>query len=122
MKKVILYCWQLPQNIIGLLYSIFSDSSKEHSVQDVDIYRKKKNSGSVTLGKYIILDKYATDTTIRHEYGHTIQSKILGPLYLIIIGIPSIIHAIFHRKGSYYHFYTESWANKLTEKVKYNEQ
>ena len=25
-----------------------------------------------------------------HEYGHTIQSLILGPLYLIVIGIPSI--------------------------------
>ena len=121
MKKVILYCWQLPQNIIGLLYSIFSGSSKEHSVQEVDIYRKKKNSGSVTLGKYIILDKYAQNDTIRHEMGHTIQSKILCQLYLILIGIPSIIHALFHKKGSYFHFYTESWANKLTEKIKYNE-
>ena len=36
MKKVILYCWQLPQNIIGLLYSIFSGSSKEHSIKEVD--------------------------------------------------------------------------------------
>lgn len=26
-----------------------------------------------------------------HEYGHTIQSLMLGPLYLAIIGIPSTL-------------------------------
>ena len=30
-----------------------------------------------------------------HEYGHTIQSLILEPLYLIIIGIPSTLWEFF---------------------------
>ena len=30
-----------------------------------------------------------------HEYGHTIQSIILGPLFLLVIGIPSCIWQIF---------------------------
>ena len=46
---------------------------------------------------------------------HVKQSKILGPLYLLVIGIPSILHAWLndyihccanHNEG-YYHFYTE---------------
>lgn len=55
--------------------------------------------------------------TIQHESGHVKQSKILGPLYLLVIGLPSIVHAAMHRtvckNPNYYHFYTEKWANKL---------
>mgnify|MGYP006982744016 CR=1 FL=1 len=50
---------------------------------------------------------------------------MLGPLYLIIIGIPSISWAGLRRlipalkKINYYWFYTENWANKLTGLNKY---
>lgn len=30
-----------------------------------------------------------SEKTIKHEYGHQLQSYILGPLYLLIIGLPS---------------------------------
>ena len=60
-----------------------------------------------------------------HEYGHTIQSLVLGPLYLVIIGLPSVVWmnvpALSRwraRTGtSYYAFYTERWANTLGERV-----
>ena len=60
-----------------------------------------------------------------HEYGHTIQSLLLGPLYLIIIGIPSASWAnipYFRNKRrkdkiSYFSFFTEKWANSWGEKV-----
>ena len=83
--------------------------------QDAIVIIKRKTEGSVTLGRHIFLSSKATDTTVKHEYGHTIQSLILGPLYLIVIGIPSIIWAATHKKlasnKSYYWFYTESTAN-----------
>ena len=51
---------------------------------------------------------------IKHECGHSRQSDILGPLYLIVIGVPSVIHNIVHAVCSklglnwdYYKFYTE---------------
>ena len=53
-----------------------------------------------------------------HELGHHKQSLILGPLYLIVIGIPSLIHAWLWNPNSgksYYDFYTEHWANKLSK-------
>ena len=57
---------------------------------------------------------------IRHEYGHTIQSLILGPLYLPIVGIPSLIWSVYYRRKcrrfpalQYYSFYTERWADRL---------
>ena len=61
----------------------------------------------------------AGENTKNHEYGHTIQSNFLGPLFLIIIGLPSIIWAgcfdRYRRKHniSYYQFYTEKWADAL---------
>ena len=65
------------------------------------------------------------EQVIVHEYGHTIQSLILGPLYLIIIGIPSSFWAMtpmminYRKKNhiSYFSFFCERWANYLGEKV-----
>ena len=50
-----------------------------------------------------------------HEWGHTRWSLYLGPLYLLIIGLPSIIWAMIHTpysKRSYYWFYTERLADR----------
>jgi hypothetical protein len=55
---------------------------------------KNKNIGAVSLGQYIfIFSDYGKDEMriIKHEYGHTRQSHILGPLYLLVVGVPSII-------------------------------
>lgn len=58
-----------------------------------------------------------------HEYGHTIQSLMLGPLYLIIIGIPSTLWGFAGAKKRkneqipYGAFFTEGWANRLGERV-----
>ena len=47
----------------------------------------------VSLGKFIFVPKSAgkdpSEFLLNHEYGHTIQSLILGPLYLPLIGAPS---------------------------------
>ena len=72
------------------------------------------------------LDALAVDRRLLvHEYGHTIQSLMLGPLYLVVIGLPSALWLntpSFVRKRrqgrtSYYAFYTERWANRLGERA-----
>ena len=56
---------------------------------------------------------------LSHEYGHTIQSYILGPLYLLVIGLPSILWCGWisnwkcNQDKSYYWFYSEKWATYL---------
>lgn len=65
------------------------------------------------------------ESLLVHEYGHTIQSLILGPLYLFVVGIPSIIWCkckkfVNYRKENnvkYCSFYCEKWANDLGRKV-----
>ena len=54
--------------------------------------------GAITLGNYVFVGLNSEyRLTVKHELGHTIQSKILGPLYLIVIGIPSIIYCGLRR-------------------------
>lgn len=122
--KIFWFLWGLPQNLIGgLMFLLLKNKSKKIEIyKDSTIVFLKKGRGAVSLGKFIFFfSDYGVNTlkTIKHEYGHSIQSKILGPLYLIIIGLPSIVWAgLFknYRKEtgtSYYSFYTEKWADKL---------
>ena len=126
-RNLILFIWQLPQHIIALIYFGYLvmmckdsgvDSRYKQAIVIPCIMR-----GAVTLGNYVFVGLNSEyKETVKHELGHTIQSKILGPLYLIVIGIPSITYCglrrIFPslRKKNYYNFYTEKWANNLSEK------
>lgn len=115
------WIWQLPQNLIGLGYKAIISKDIISRVQEDAEYEcyLKRSNGGVTLGKYIFVYQRYSDLamTIKHESGHVKQSKILGPFYLLVIGLPSIIHAAMHRttckNTNYYHFYTEKWANNL---------
>lgn len=126
LKKFLLkWVWQLPQNLLGFLYKSITQASEIKYVYDdySDIkYYNNVLSGSVSLGNYIFLcENHQSDKkVILHEAGHSKQSIILGPLYLLVIGLPSIIWATmysylpyFNKYYSYYDFYTEKWANDL---------
>lgn len=120
-----LWLWQLPQNLLGLLLlAIYGWSAKidvkghNHLAPSSWIHFSKKMRGGISLGRYIILsERYETKyNTWHHERGHSIQSMYLGPLYLLVIGLPSILWAMWWNYGrgvSYYRFYTERWADKL---------
>lgn len=122
------WLWQLPQNLCGVIYKSASKNNRISVVENEDsrsvgaeVYLQK-SLGGVTLGKYIFINQDYTDkeAVIKHECGHVKQSKILGPLYLIVIGLPSLLHAWFIHdyiceNPNYYHWYTEKWANKLMD-------
>lgn len=126
-RNLILFIWQLPQHLLAILYigylvmmckDLGVDSRYKQAIVIPCVMR-----GAVTLGCYVFVGLNSEYRKIvKHELGHTIQSKILGPLYLIVIGIPSITYCglrrIFPslRKKNYYDFYTEKWANNLSEK------
>ena len=109
--------WQLPQNIVALVMLPFMGKLKLVSFRKFCWCIEGQNmSGGISLGNIAIVShaEAKREVYVAHEQlGHTVQSKILGPLYLFVIGIPSIIHAWLHKKcPCYYHFYTEKWANK----------
>lgn len=84
----------------------------------------KKMRGGISLGNYIILsysykNKKYYQKVWDHEFGHTRDSKMFGPLYLIVIGLPSLIWAWLYgtvikpTTNGYYKFYTEKRADIL---------
>lgn len=119
MRKILSYLWELPQNLIGLGLSFIYKYDELIPYGNKQIRYCKKFPGGISLGNYVFVGTKKKDI-IKHEYGHTIQSKLLGPLYLFIIGIPSIVWASIYgtklvpeTKNGYYKFYTERWADKL---------
>lgn len=123
------FLWQLPQAIVGLVMLIYF---KLYGGAELLSYRKmcfaysaKRMRGGISLGCFAFVSpRLAKDeAVIAHEQlGHTVQSKILGPLYLLIIGLPSLIHAsVYDRhKSCYYDFFCERNANYFA-KVKVDE-
>ena len=95
------WVWQLPQNLLGIIWKRIKKESVITSISNYDIRSVDaeaylmKAGGAVTLGKYVFISQTYRDQgmTIKHECGHVKQSKMLGPLYLIVIGVPSILHA-----------------------------
>lgn len=113
---ILLYIWQLPQNIVGLCFLLFTTKKQLYKKYKYEyVYLSPNMSGGISLGNYIILNsRYELDNqTIDHERGHCKWSRILGWLYLLVIGISSVLHAAFHNCENYYHFFTERWADTI---------
>ena len=131
---VLQWTWGIIQNIIGLALFAANAFKKHYRYKGAVITEWNFRRGSVGLGMFIFVsvprggikdpaEAAALEKTICHEYGHTLQSIILGPLFLPVIGIPSLMWCGFpcfvnYRKRkdvSYYWFYTERWANSLAK-------
>lgn len=119
-------------NILSDLYEVIQNciGYYEYKSNKLKINHKFKNSNIVyinyfdshVLGKWIFINPNTDDSDIiRHEYGHRIQSYILGPLYMLIIYLPSYLHYKWFIKQNlswdeYYKFYTERTADELAKK------
>ena len=116
MKRIALYLWQFPQNLLGLAFLLCLKGEECHTLSGIKFYYCRHFRGGISLGEYIILGGIC-EKSVRHEFGHCLQSRILGWLYLPTVGLCSIIHAWIHDceaiGKTYYHYWTERWADKL---------
>lgn len=129
--RTFLFClgqciWGLPQTFLGLL-EFFKHRKEPHYRYRGCIVTECEKPVNVSLGLFVFVaaEKGSVNNQLHrmlpHEYGHTIQSLILGPLYLPVVGIPSWLWCNMpvcrklrsSRKISYHSFYTEKWADKL---------
>ena len=131
MKKLLFIIWQctwgLPQTLLGAI--VFLKHIRcPHRVYRGCIDTKWDSRGGMSLGLFIFTPKEEDDrrSMVRvHEYGHCIQSLLLGPLYLLIVGIVSYTWAnlpYFRRMRReknipYTSCFVESWASKWGEWV-----
>ena len=124
MTKIVLHILlslsrELPQNIIGgIIYLLYKNNKQTIQHHHIFIYSPHF---AVSLGRFIFWNK----DNKAHEFGHAIQSLFFGPLYLILIGIPSIIRKVYstyylwrykHPRSRYFEGYPENRADQLGEK------
>ena len=121
-KDSIKWLWQFPQNMLALCIEgvLCQAAHREGKADGNTIIVNIVLPSAMSLGDYLFVSPMSSQKSIQHECGHSKQSDILGPLYLIVIGVPSLLHNILYRlcskigiKWNYYNFYSESWANKL---------
>lgn len=115
--SILLWIWQAPQNVVGLVFRLIYGWTAI-LFRGVDVVVSSRFPGGISLGRTIIVKRPYLDNpdTWNHEYGHTRQSLYLGPFYLLVVGIPSLLWAWYwtpSRSVSYYSFYTEKWADRL---------
>lgn len=124
MFYIINFTWSLIQNIVGFIALLYVKLT--HKNYTITRYKKAYvidthyGFGDVSLGMFIFL-RSTPKEDVMHEYGHTIQSMILGPAYLLIIGLPSFLWCRFgnYKGDQYYNFPTEKWADKLGRVQRY---
>ena len=122
------WSWGLPQTLIGAALYL-AHRKDEHFDYKGAIATSWNKEGAVSLGKFIFVPRRAGGQPgrflLEHEYGHTLQSLILGPFYLLFVGAPSILwnrlpffqHKRKRTGKSYYSAPFESTANKLAARA-----
>lgn len=116
---IVLFIWQILQNLIGLgfwlVFKLRGDLETIVTNKYSKVYRSKYMRGGISLGCFaFVSDSLAKrETILRHEQGHMHDSKTMGPLYLLIIGLPSLLNAAFDFTECYYSFYPEVRANRF---------
>jgi Na+/H+-dicarboxylate symporter len=134
LKLFLRFTWELPQTVLGFFVFIYVKLTDKHSVSrmfsSTVIYTNTSSFG-VSLGFFIFgvrkevyqkagyQDSDAQiEKTKNHEYGHSLQSRLLGPVYLLVVGLPSFLFNALTRLNflkveTYYTRFPENWADKL---------
>lgn len=124
------FTWGLPVNLVGGLVFLIVAVCKKRKWQRFGygyIAYLPWKGGGLSLGIFIFMKanhpnpEWTYNTRI-HEYGHTWQCLLLGPLYYLVVALPSVVWcnlmANYRKKNniSYYKLYCEKWANVFGEK------
>ncbi len=122
------WTWGLPQTLLGAALYAAHRKDDHFDYKGARATAWNKDTG-ISLGKFIFVPRRADGSAGRflldHEYGHSLQSLILGPFYLPFVGAPSFIwnrlpyfKSKRKRSGkSYYSAPFEKTANILAAKV-----
>ncbi len=137
--QLVQWTWGIVQTLLGFIIFLLHIRRK-HFLYHGAIVTVGDNPSSVSIGAFVFItdepyfypkhkDAFTKEELsarlLVHEYGHTVQSLILGVLYLPVMGVPSTLWGFLpscakKRKEqgiSYFSFFTERWANALGEGV-----
>ena len=118
--------WGLPQTLIGLgIFLVCRARGCPCFLMETAVCTEWRRTDGVSLGLFFFCPE--NGGIHLHEYGHTFQSLMLGPLSLAAVSLPSLLWAglpVFERrrrvrKIPYSRLYCESWADRLGSRYLY---
>jgi hypothetical protein len=124
-RELLYWTWCFPQSLLGsILYGallLCGRVQNKAQFRGATLVKVKsiKYFGGIALGKFnFVSARNWNKNTLLHEYGHTRQSFMLGPSYLIVVGIPSLFWTVnaylsSRIRKTYYSRYPENWADRL---------
>lgn len=98
MKSFIYYFLQFTygilMNVIGLLAFLITIcfTHNVHRHYHSFYTTTKKQFGGISLGIFVIVCN-DSDYLLNHEFGHSYQNIMFGPLFVFVVAIPSLIRA-----------------------------
>lgn len=130
-NRALLFGWELPQNAVGAL--VLATQTIRGNVivvrfQQERVFVELRSIGAISLGVFVFIT--CKDNPFvpvgrenrDHEFGHSFQSRALGPLYLPVIGIASEARVLYafvcryvtgRRWSGYYDGFPERQADEL---------
>lgn len=96
MKKlyyILNFTWGIIMNIIGVIGAgamlVLGKKPIRHAGSIV--FRTGRGWGGVSLGVFSFVCEEASEHTLNHEFGHSLQNALYGPAFPFIVAIPSAI-------------------------------
>lgn len=123
--------WEAPQTTLGamnLALQLARENVAGIERQRGRIFVELRGVGAVSLGHFVFwgtVDSAFVRVNPQnkdHEYGHALQSRLLGPAYLLVVGVPSVLRVVYANAqwvatkkpwDAYYDGFPESWADRL---------
>ncbi len=119
--------WELPQSISALFFMLlhrteFLDKKERRRYVHHNSFYTCFSCGEFIFFRDIYMRFNSWENTQKHELGHSIQSRILGPLFIPLIAFPSTTWNLLSRMNNrlgrwmaknYYNTPWEAWADRL---------
>ena len=121
----ILFGWEIPQNVLGFAVFVIVGGFRRGRYERLHMRIFIRATFGISLGMFVFYLSNLKGNK-HHEYGHALQSMMLGPLYLLVIGIPSVLRVFYgswylriHKRPwkGYYAGYPEKWADRLGSRM-----
>lgn len=85
--------WGLPLTAAGFLVFLVLRISGRHFKRHGGMWYTNigKSWGGASIGLIFLTDEWDSPHVKNHEYGHSLQNALFGPLTLLLVTIPSVI-------------------------------
>lgn len=94
------FTWGIIMTLIGLIisFALLITMHKPERYYWIHCFKIKENWGGFSSGTTFVRDTTSIEQVSEHEFGHTMQNTLFGPIAIFICFIPSMIRYFIRNK------------------------